>query len=109
MGINLPVSISSVPFPYFLLREFAKFFSFSITSFKLDSKDIFEDSILISETFNWPKLNITLDKLNLDGNDWGEKGRMKLHWTFPAKNKNLNKSDTVWVEEIEETEWTTNW
>jgi|GEM_PF-5642073 len=65
-------------------------------------KTLLLGSFLIVSACGYPKLNITLDKLNLDGNDWGEKGRMKLHWTFPAKNKNLNKSDTVWVEEIEE-------
>ena len=65
-------------------------------------KTLLLGSFLIVSACGYPKLNITLDKLNLDGNNWGEKGRMKLHWTFPAKNKNLNQSDTVWVEEIEE-------
>ena len=46
-------------------------------------------------------LNVTLDKLNLDGNDWGENGKLKLNWTFPALNKELNKSSII-VEEVTE-------
>ena len=58
-------------------------------------------AFLLISACGYPKFNVTLDKLNLDGNDWGENGKIKLHWTFPALNKELNESPTI-VEEIVE-------
>ena len=57
--------------------------------------------LLLISACGYPKFNVTLDKLNLDGNDWGENGKLKLNWTFPALNKELNKSSII-VEEVTE-------
>ena len=49
-------------------------------------KTLLLGSFLIVSACGYPKLNITLDKLNLDGNDWGEKG-WELVSTHYFRNK----------------------